>query len=108
LTRFAVILSALWHDVDHAGVTNAQLVKEGDSLAMMYKNRSVAEQNSVELAWSLLMDDQFSDLRRVIYVNENEFRRFRQLVVNTVLVSHCHYLNVSLHSRSTTHTSYFH
>jgi 3'5'-cyclic nucleotide phosphodiesterase len=87
LTRFAVILSALWHDVDHTGVTNGQLVKENDPVAVMYKNRSVAEQNSVELAWSLLMGDQFSDLRRVIYVNENEYRRFRELVVNTVLAT---------------------
>jgi 3'5'-cyclic nucleotide phosphodiesterase len=87
LTRFAVILSALWHDVDHAGVTNGQLVKENAPVASVYKNRSVAEQNSVELAWSLLMEDQFSDLRQVIYVNEKEYRRFRQLVVNTVLAT---------------------
>jgi hypothetical protein len=45
LTQFAVVFSAIIHDVDHPGVPNAQLVKEGASLAETYKNVSVAEQN---------------------------------------------------------------
>jgi len=73
--------------VDHSGVPNAQLVKEHTSLATAYSNKSVAEQNSVDLAWDLLMEDCYKDLRRTIYCNEVEFKRFRQLVVNTVLVS---------------------
>ena len=51
LTRFAVVFSALIHDVDHTGVSNAQLVKERAQLALEYKNKSVAEQNSVDVAW---------------------------------------------------------
>ena len=51
LTRFAVVFSALIHDADHTGVSNAQLVKEKTQLAIDYKNKSVAEQNSVDLAW---------------------------------------------------------
>lgn len=47
LTQFAVVLSALIHDVDHTGVPNAQLVKEEASIASIYKGKSVAEQNSV-------------------------------------------------------------
>jgi hypothetical protein len=31
---------------DHVGVPNATLVKEGSHLAKIYKNKSVAEQNS--------------------------------------------------------------
>ena len=87
LTRFSVVLSALIHDVDHQGVPNAQLVKEAYPPAASYQNRSVAENNSVDLAWKLLLDDSFSDLRRAIYRTESEFRRFRQLVVNTVLAT---------------------
>jgi hypothetical protein len=45
LTQFAVIFSALVHDVDHGGVPNAQLVREKSFIANIYKNRSVAEQN---------------------------------------------------------------
>lgn len=46
LTQFAVVFSALIHDVDHQGVPNSQLVKENASIASVYKNKSVAEQNS--------------------------------------------------------------
>jgi len=87
MTQFAVALSALIHDVDHPGVPNTQLIKEQTSLAAVYRNKSIAEQNSVDLAWDLLMDDAYSDLRRTIYVTKNEFLRFRQLVVNIVLAT---------------------
>ena len=87
LTQFALLFSALVHDVDHAGVPNAQLVREQAGLASVYKNQSVAEQNSVDIAWDLLMHEQFRELRRVIYVNEEEFRHFRQLLVNAVMAT---------------------
>jgi hypothetical protein len=73
--------------LQHSGVTNNQLVKEGSPIASLYKMKSVAEQNSVDLAWQLLMDDTFADLRRCIYVNEGELLHFRQLVVNVVLAT---------------------
>jgi 3'5'-cyclic nucleotide phosphodiesterase len=86
LTQFACVLSALIHDVDHTGVPNAQLVKENPEFARMYKDRSVAEQNSVDVAWDLLFDDCYSDLRATIYTTDDELQRFRQLVVNSVMV----------------------
>ena len=84
--------------VDHQGVTNTQLVKENTQLAGHYKNKSVAEQNSVDLCWSLLMDDAFADLRACIYTDVTEYRRFRQLVVNSVMVSvHSHWHSIFNH-----------
>ena len=87
MTQFAVVLSALIHDADHPGVPNTQLIKENASIASVYKNKSIAEQNSVDLAWDLLMDEAYADLRRAIYVTEEDFLRFRQLVVNIVLAT---------------------
>ena len=87
LTQFAVVLSALIHDVDHTGAPNSQLIKEDASIASIYGGKSVAEQNSVDLAWSLLMDPSFDDLRNTIYKTEEERKRFRQLVVNVVLAT---------------------
>ena len=87
LTQFAVAFSALIHDVDHPGVPNAQLVKEGSDIAVMYKNLSVAEQNSVDLAWDLLMEPSYADLRQCIYSTQSELERFRQLVVNAVMAT---------------------
>eukprot|EP00980_Cylindrotheca_fusiformis_P018550 scaffold6142_cov116-Cylindrotheca_fusiformis.AAC.7 len=86
LTQFAVVFSAIIHDVDHPGVPNAQLVKEKTRNAEYYK-KSVAEQNSVELAWDMLMSGEYSALRACIYQTESDLQRFRQLVVNTVLAT---------------------
>lgn len=87
LTQFAVIFSALIHDVDHLGIPNTQLVKEKPELAAVYKGKSVAEQNSIVLSWDLLMDDSYTNLRTAIYSNKEEKSRFRQLVVQTVLAT---------------------
>jgi len=87
LTQFAVVFSALLHDVDHLGVPNSQLIKEGIDIAALYNNKSVAEQNSIDLAWALLMLDRFEVLRRAIYTTKAELKRFRQLVVNTILAT---------------------
>jgi class 3 adenylate cyclase len=87
ITQFACAFSALIHDVDHTGVPNNQLVKEETDVALFYKNKSVAEQNSVDLAWSLLMEKEFEGLRSLIYRSNAELDRFRQLVVNGVMAT---------------------
>jgi 3'5'-cyclic nucleotide phosphodiesterase len=69
------------------GVPNGQLVKENAHIATLYQGKCVAEQNSIDLAWNLLMDPHYEALRECIYTNEDEFRRFRQLVVNVVLAT---------------------
>eukprot|EP00538_Stauroneis_constricta_P003831 CAMPEP_0119558060 /NCGR_PEP_ID=MMETSP1352-20130426/9964_1 /TAXON_ID=265584 /ORGANISM="Stauroneis constricta, Strain CCMP1120" /LENGTH=80 /DNA_ID=CAMNT_0007605281 /DNA_START=17 /DNA_END=256 /DNA_ORIENTATION=+ len=75
------------HDVDHPGVSNMQLVKERDEMADLYGNKSVAEQNSVDLAWNLLMDPAYRNLRATMFANEAEKKRFRQLLVNSVMAT---------------------
>ena len=87
LTQFACCFSALIHDVDHAGVPNMQLVKESSNIAAIYKNKSVAEQNSIDLAWKLLMSEGYEELRATICATEAEQKRFRQLVVNAVMAT---------------------
>jgi hypothetical protein len=87
-TQFAVVFSAVIHDLDHPGVTNAVLVKEKTPMPKLYKEKSVAEQNSVDLACNLLMKDDYKDLRACIYSSEDELsKRFRQLVVNVVMAT---------------------
>eukprot|EP00980_Cylindrotheca_fusiformis_P001906 scaffold437_cov111-Cylindrotheca_fusiformis.AAC.4 len=87
LTQFSVVFSAIIHDVDHPGVSNSQLVKENTRSAQIYKNKSIAEQNSVEVAWNMLMQDECEDLRACIYQSKEDLHRFRQLVVNTVMAT---------------------
>jgi hypothetical protein len=87
LTQFGCVLSALIHDTDHSGVSNTQLIKEKSKIAQFFKEKSVAEQNSIVVAWDKLMDPRFEDLRRCIYSEPTELDRFRQLVVNNVLAT---------------------
>ncbi|CAB9522230.1 Receptor-type guanylate cyclase gcy [Seminavis robusta] len=87
LTQFACIISALIHDADHPGVPNSTLVKEEHPLASKYKNKSVAEQNSVDLAWRIVTNRDFKDLHACIYSSMDEFNRFRSIVVNVVMAT---------------------
>lgn len=64
-----------------------QLVKEKDPMAIVYDNQSVAEQNSVSIAFEVLMRSEYSDLRACLFTDRNELRRFRQLVVNSVMAT---------------------
>lgn len=79
--HFALVYSAMIHDVDHNGVPNAQLIKERAHVAGAYKNKSVAEQNSIELAWNLLMEPCYKELRESIFHYRSELTNFRSLVV---------------------------
>jgi len=87
LTSFGIVFSALIHDVDHCGVPNAQLVKEHSAVATMYKNKSVAEQNSIDIGWGLLMEPTYANLRRHIYTTVSEYKCFRQIVVNCIMAT---------------------
>ena len=88
MLAFAVVFSALIHDVDHLGLTNPELCELGTPASRAYRGKSVAEQNSVDVAWSVLTsNDDFEDLRACIYTSETEMRRFRQLVVNAVMAT---------------------
>ena len=87
VTLMAIVMSALIHDSDHRGVSNAQLMKEEPSLDACYKGKSVAEQNSLDLSWDLLMAPEFGDLRVCMFGNVPDMMRFRQVLVNVVLAT---------------------
>jgi hypothetical protein len=86
-THFALIFSALVHDVDHAGVSNAQLIKERSIIAGSYNNKNVAEQNSIDIAWNLLMEPFYRELREALFMSPEEVSRFRRLVVIFVMAT---------------------
>jgi 3'5'-cyclic nucleotide phosphodiesterase/Adenylate and Guanylate cyclase catalytic domain len=87
IAQFACAFVALVHDVDHPGVPNSQLVSEQSELARLYRNKSVAEQNSISVAWELLMEPQFRQLRSCIYTTREDRDRFRQLVVHAAMAT---------------------
>jgi len=85
LTQFGLVLAAFIHAVDHTGISNSDLTREDPELSTQYRDNSIIEQRSFEKAWKKLMEPSFYDLRRAIYSDEEELKRFRQVMVNSVL-----------------------
>jgi 3'5'-cyclic nucleotide phosphodiesterase len=87
LVQFGCVLSALVHDIDHQGVSNMQLVKEGAVIATHYNNKSVAEQNAIDIGWSVFKADEYSEFRKAVCPSAHQLQRLRQLVVNSVIAT---------------------
>jgi 3'5'-cyclic nucleotide phosphodiesterase len=64
-----------------------KLIQEEHPTAITYAGKSVAEQNSVDVAWRLLTRPEFGDLRACIYTTAKERRQFRQILVNVVMAT---------------------
>jgi 3'5'-cyclic nucleotide phosphodiesterase len=87
LIQFGCVFSALVHDVDHQGVSNAQLINEGSAIAAQYNNKTVAEQNSMDVAWTLFMADEYSEFRKAVCPSNYHLQRLRQVVVNSIIAT---------------------
>jgi hypothetical protein len=70
---------------------NNLAAKEEPDTATKYRNQSIAEQRSIDLAWDLLMKPCYEQLRECMFPTESEFKHFRQLIVNSVLARTCPY-----------------
>jgi 3'5'-cyclic nucleotide phosphodiesterase len=62
-------------------------MKEEPHMAALYGGKCVAEQNSLDLTWSLLMSNQFDALRNCIFASKSDLMHFRQVLVNAVLAT---------------------
>ena len=84
---FAMVFSALIHDLGHTGVPNSVLVEEEDELAILHNDVSVAEQNSLQVAFSMLQKDEFATLKKCICPTPEERKFFRKKVICMVMVT---------------------
>ena len=88
LVQFALVLSALWHDVDHPGCSNEDLIRRGSALASRYANQSIAEQNSLDIGWGILVGNPaYAELRACICATESELNVFRQVLVHSIVAT---------------------
>lgn len=93
ITHLALVYSALVHDVEHEGVGNQQMVKEKHPLAIKYKGKSVAENNSLDIAIDLLEQKNYANLRRAIFGDFNnsssearEFMKAEERIFYNILI----------------------
>ena len=62
-------------------------MKEKDRVAIMFHGKSPAENHSINLAWTTLMQPQYKDLVKCLSPTDSEKARFKKLVVSAVLAT---------------------
>jgi hypothetical protein len=87
LLHMACLIAGLIHDLLHPGVPNSTLIKENVPIATKYNGRCVAERNSLDKAWELLMEDRFREFRLALCPTKSEVLRFRKFLVHLVLAT---------------------
>lgn len=87
LMQLGVCLAALIHDVDHVGVPNSRLLEEKPGMAAKYNNTSIAEKNSIDVAWELLMRPEYDALRRCIAPTDCILQEFKETIIHATLAT---------------------
>ncbi len=85
VVHLSMVISALVHDVEHKGIGNKQLVDENDPLALKYKGKSVAENNSFDFSTDLFQEDEFQNLRKCIFGESDDGQSDRDIESNKSL-----------------------
>jgi len=83
LERFALLVAALCHDMDHPGVNNAFLVNTKDELALSYNDKSVLENRHIACLYSLVTNHPDADIFKLL--DDEQWREVRRLIIEAVL-----------------------
>ena len=81
---FALLVSALCHDLDHPGVNNPFLIASRGELAMLYNDRSPLENHHSSLTFRLLHR---SDINLLDNLTDADYAIFRKVVINNILAT---------------------
>ncbi|XP_048580022.1 dual specificity calcium/calmodulin-dependent 3',5'-cyclic nucleotide phosphodiesterase 1B isoform X2 [Nematostella vectensis] len=84
LEVFGLLLSAIIHDLEHTGTTNAFHINSRSDLALLYNDRSVLENHHVSCAFRILQDDEKNILSGL---NLEQYADVRSLMIDTVLAT---------------------
>mmetsp|Transcript_20590 Transcript_20590/g.26635 ORF Transcript_20590/g.26635 Transcript_20590/m.26635 type:complete len:456 (+) Transcript_20590:347-1714(+) len=85
MSQLCLVFTALVHDVDHTGVCNKDLVKGGSDLAIAYNNLSIAEQHSLAIAFSVLFEPDFDNLRDAMFATSEDYLNFMDVVTELII-----------------------
>ncbi|EEH60719.1 uncharacterized protein MICPUCDRAFT_4522, partial [Micromonas pusilla CCMP1545] len=86
--KFALMIAALSHDLDHPGVSNAFLVNAKDTLATVYNDNSVLENSHIACLYSIIHTRQTrgEDVANVFAALDDPlYREVRKIIIATVL-----------------------
>ena len=81
---FALMISALCHDLEHPGVNNPFLVASRSDLATLYNDRSVLENHHCCRAFQLILH---SEIQLVSEFSSQDYTTFRSVVLANILAT---------------------
>lgn len=79
---FALLLSALCHDVDHTGRTNAFEASSYSNLAVKYNDEAILENHHSATTFKIMMEEDFNILSN--FTAEN-FKYIRKIIISNIL-----------------------
>lgn len=90
LEIFAIFISAIIHDFEHTGTTNSFHMQTQSDIAITYNDRAVLENYHVSATFRLIKQDSYNICAEL---TREEFKEFRQLVIDMVLATDmsCHF-----------------
>ena len=84
LDAFALIVSAICHDIGHPGVNNAFLVATSDELALKYNDQSCLENMHTNKAFTIINSENCNITKNL---SKADFQRFRKNMVSAILAT---------------------
>eukprot|EP00300_Choanocystis_sp_HF-7_P000629 c10526_g1_i1.p1 GENE.c10526_g1_i1~~c10526_g1_i1.p1 ORF type:complete len:469 (-),score=102.12 c10526_g1_i1:99-1466(-) len=80
--KFAVLIAAVIHDLDHRGLTNAYHINSRSDLAINYNDQSVLENHHCATGFRILARPRCNILQ---HLSVDQFKKARKLIVSCVL-----------------------
>ena len=84
IQAFALVMSALCHDLDHPGHTNAFEVNSGSERALIYNDTSVLENHHCATASRMLRREECNILASL---DKDEYKEFRSIMCRVILAT---------------------
>jgi hypothetical protein len=84
LDVFALIVSAICHDIGHPGVNNAFLVATSDDLALKYNDASCLENMHTNKAFTIINSESCNITKNL---SKADYQRFRKNMVSAILAT---------------------
>ena len=84
LDVFALIVSAVCHDIGHPGVNNAFLVATSDDLALKYNDQSCLENMHTNKAFTIINSENCNITKNL---SKADYQRFRKNMVSAILAT---------------------
>lgn len=85
---FAIFISAIIHDYEHTGTTNNFHMQTKSDMALVYNDRAILENHHVSSTFRLMTNSSYNILEEL---TREEYKEFRQLVIEMVLATDMSY-----------------